>query len=258
MRIVCTVFLALLISFQSFSQEKEPESGDKVVDENEKMDIDYGWEDYIHRKNKHWQGFDVGINTIIYEDGGTDTPPPGYQDLRLDYGRSFYFGLNLFEKDIQLSGEYVKIITGLGFDFYNFQMRSNSIMYVNNDSLAFLTDSTNNFKNNNMKNGHITVPLLLAFNTSPKNSSSFHIALGVIFSYRLSGKQKMVYNIGEQKHIDLVKSEMLQNPWKIASTLRLGYANFHVFANYALTDYWVSGAAPSARSMVVGLKVIPW
>ncbi|MCB0480524.1 MAG: outer membrane beta-barrel protein [Flavobacteriales bacterium] len=254
MKNIVFLIAALLIAPFAFSQN--PTAGDKVEDTNLKKDLDYDFDDWQQRKNKHWQGFDIGINTLMYD--GNDSPPPGYESLRLDYGRSFYFGLNLFEGDAQIAGEYFKIVSGLGFDFYNFQLRSSDIMYQQNDSLMFYTDSVHSFKNNNMKSGHITAPLLLAFNTSPKNSTSFHIAFGAIFSYRLSGKQKTKYDLGEQKHQYLVKSEMLQNPWKIAATLRLGYGNFHVFANYALTDFWVAGAAPSARSMVIGLKVIPW
>lgn len=249
-----SILSIFFLSSVLFSFGQRPEAGDQVIGDKSP---DLSWETWTQRKNKHWQGFDIGINTLIFEDG-SDTPPAGYESLRIDYGRSFYFGLNLGEKDIQLYGEFVKIVTGIGFDFYNFQLRGNDVMYKRNDSLMFEADSIHSFKNNNLKNSHITVPLLLAFNTSPKNSTSFHIAIGAIFSYRLSGKQKIQYNIGEQCHTYMVKSEMLQNPWKAAATLRLGYSNFHVFANYALTDFWITNSGPKAKSLVVGLKVLPW
>ncbi|MBD81600.1 MAG: hypothetical protein CL840_21960 [Crocinitomicaceae bacterium] len=237
--------------------QDNPGAGDVDLDDKEKIEFYDSYDEFRNRKNKHWQGFDIGINGLMYEDG-TDVPPGGYEYLQLDYGRSFYFGLNLFEVDFQINGELIKVVTGLGFDFNNFQLRSNSYMYSRNDSMIEVRDSVWNFCNNNMKNAHITVPLLLAFNTSPKNSTSYHIAFGVIGSYRLSGKQKVVYINGNLKNEILRKSPMHQNPWQVHATLRLGYGNFHIFGNLGLIDYWESGAAPSAKVWTMGIKVLPW
>lgn len=240
------------------AQDTKPEAGDVDINDKKKETVFYdNYEEYQERKNKHWQGLDIGINGFLYEDG-SDNPPPGYEYLRLDYSRSFYFGVNLFEVGYPINGELIKMVTGLGFDFNNFQLVGSNYLGSRNDSLVGVPDSSYGFYNSNMKNGHVTVPLLLAFNTSPKNSSSFHIAIGAVFSYRLSGKQKIKYYSGEVKNEHLRYGRMHQNPWRINATLRLGYANFHVFGNYNLLDYWESGHAPKTSLWTVGIKVIPW
>jgi len=240
------------------AQDKKPEAGDENLDDKKRETTFYdSYDDYQERKNKHWQGLDIGINGFMYEDG-SDVPPSGYEYLRLDYSRSFYFGVNLFEVDKQINGELIKVITGLGFDFNNFQLVGSNYLISRNDSLIGLPDTNFGFFNSNMKNGHVTVPLLLAFNTSPKNSSSFHIAVGAIFSYRISGKQKIRYNSGDVQNDHLRYGRMHQNPFRINATLRLGYSNFHVFGNYNVLNYWESGHAPKANLWTIGVKVIPW
>ena len=265
------ILLFGLCAISLYAQDEDPEkknlNPEMLISMIETIAFYDSYDEYKKRKNRHWQGLDIGINGLSYADG-TDVPPAGYQFVQLDYGRSYYFGLNLFEGDIyQINGELIKILMGVGFDFNNFQLRGSSLMVNRNDSLVERADTLRNFKgssNNNMKNAHITVPLLLAFNTSPKNTTSFHIAFGAIFSYRISGKQKVVYKYNDQsesgdlKEEVLRKSRMFQNPWRINATLRLGYGNFHVFGNYNLLHYWENGQAPSARLWTIGVKVLPW
>jgi hypothetical protein len=222
-----------------------------------KVDFYDSYNDWQERKNKHWQGFDMGVNGLVWEEG-SDVPPPGYEYLRIDVGKSFNFMLNLFEVGIPIKEEYVKIVTGLGFEWNNLHIKGNSYMYSFGDTLTELPETRWSFKKNNMKSGHLTVPLLLGFNTGEYNNSSWHLAFGVIGSLRLSGKQKVEWEQGGNTHVLKIKSRMHQNPWRVQATVRAGYANFHLFANYALTDYWLEGEGPRARLWSIGLKLIPW
>jgi hypothetical protein len=126
------------------------------------------------------------------------------------------------------------------------------------DTLTEVVDTTWTFKKNNMKNSHITVPLLLAFNSKERHSESWHLAVGVVASLRLSGRQKVQWYQGDICHTNIIKSRMHQNPWRLNATARLGYGNFQVFGNYGLTNYWADGEGPEAKLWVIGLKVIPW
>ncbi|UTW60693.1 outer membrane beta-barrel protein [bacterium SCSIO 12741] len=255
MRTLFFLLAALLIS-PVLKSQTHPGGGDINLDDN-RMNFDYSWEEWQDRKNKHWQGLDIGINSLIYEDG-TDVPPAGFKGMQLDYGRSFYFGVNIYEQGIPIVGEYFKGVVGIGLDYYNFQLKGNDLMVSEGDSMTLRTDTVFGYRNNNMKNSWVTVPLLLGVNTSQYNSSSFHIAAGVILGYRLTGKQKIKFWDGEICNTIRRKSNMHQNPWRATATVRIGYGNFHLFGNYSLTDYWAEGEAPKARVMVVGIKVIPW
>ncbi|MGB0404461.1 MAG: outer membrane beta-barrel protein [Salibacteraceae bacterium] len=257
------LFLAVLFfgitSIYAQDDQKKPQSGDVVVEDKENSNFYYeSYSDYQERKNKHWQGLDIGINGLSFADGDGDVPPTGYEFLQVDYARSFYFGVNLFEVGLQLNGELIKVVTGLGFDFNNIQLKKNYLMVSQADTMAGIEDVNRSFKNNNMKNSHITIPLLLAFNTSPKNSTSWHFAAGMIFSYRLNGKQKVQFNENNIKNTITRKSRMHQNPFRATATVRLGYGNLHVFGNYTLTEYWESGEGPSANLWSIGIKVLPW
>lgn len=253
------VFLAIFTACFTFlgiaQNENQPKAGDQIITDDK--GIEYSWDEWKNRKNKHWQGLDFGINYLQFSDQ-SNNPPKGFSYLEIDPARSFYIGLNLAEKDFTIVGEYVKIVTGIGFDWYSFQFTKDVVLSSVKDTLIGTIDPINNFSKNRLKSGHITVPILLAFNTNVKHSKSFHIAMGVILSYRLSGKQKIVFeNNGVQSKISR-KAVMHQNPGKAAATLRLGYNNFHLFGNYALTSFWEKGAAPEARTVVVGLKILPW
>jgi hypothetical protein len=250
------IFLfTILFSIGLKAQDEKPDAGDKIITEEKKRD--FSWEEWKDRSNKHWQGLDLGINMLLFEDG-TEIPPTKYNALTPDIGKSFYFGLNLIEKDITLHGEYIKFITGLGFDFYNFHLDKNAILYTRGDTLAAALDSVNTFTKNNLKSSYVTIPLLLAFNTNVKHSKAFHFATGVILGYRITGKQKIQYNTGNVETAIERKAQMHQNPWKVAATVRLGYANYHLFGNYALTNFFLKGEAPEAKSIVLGIKILPW
>lgn len=249
--------IGVILLCSNVKAQNHPGGGDVNTEDEETVDFYSSVEDWQDRRNKHWQGFDIGINGLRYADG-TDVPPEGYKYLQLDYSKSFYFGLNLFEVGIPINGEYAKIVTGLGFEFNNFQLKGNSYMYDLGDSLSEVPDTNWNFKNNNMKNSHITVPLLLAFSSSPKHSTSYHLAFGVVASYRIAGRQKVQFYDGDLCHTTILKSKMHQNPFRLQGTVRLGYGNFQVFGNYGLTSYWQDGKAPEAHIWTLGLKVIPW
>ncbi|MFT6441687.1 MAG: hypothetical protein ACJASM_001224 [Salibacteraceae bacterium] len=249
------VLLTILLSLGLNAQNEKPNAGDKIITDEKKRD--FSWEDWKERSNKHWRGLDVGINMLLFDDG-SEIPEAKYNVLTPDIGKSFYFGLNVLEKDITLNGEYIKFITGFGFDFYNFHLDKNAILLSQRDTLASVIDTINTFTKNNLKSAHLTVPLLIAFNTNVKHSKAFHFATGLILSYRLSGKQKIEYDDGNVETALERKGQMHQNPWKVAATFRIGYANYHVFGNYALTNFFVSGQGPQATSVVFGIKMLPW
>lgn len=254
MKKIFVLLLGVLFFQNSFSQDKKDTT---VVIVEDGGDFYSSYSEWKDRPPKHWQGFDIGINGLWW-DGGTDNPPAGYEYLSIDYSRSFYFGLNLGEVGIPIAGEHLKLVTGLGFDFNNFQLRGNSYMADIGDTLTEVPDTTWKFKNNNMKNSHITVPLLLGFSSTKKHSTSFKLAAGVVFSYRLAGRQKVKYWEGDICNVIVRKSRMHQNPFRAHATIRAGYGNFQLFGTYSLTNYWEDGAAPEARMWVLGLKVIPW
>ncbi|MDB9725134.1 PorT family protein [Salibacteraceae bacterium] len=250
-----TLLLSCFLAAELTAQEQPPNAGDKIITDDKNRD--FSWEEWKERSNKHWQGLDIGINMLLFDDG-TEIPPANYDALTPNIGKSFYFGLNLFEKDITLHGEYIKFISGLGFDFYNFQLSKNAVLFTQGDTLTASIDSVHTFSKNNLKSSFVTIPLLLAFNTNVKHSKAFHFAAGVILGYRLSGKQKIEYTTGNIETTLERKAQMHQNPWKVAATVRLGYANYHLFGNYALTNFFNNGEAPKAKSVVLGIKILPW
>lgn len=255
---LCNTLLPFLVcfffGFNGFTQDTIPNAGDRIITDEKKRDFNF--DDWKQRSNRHWKGLDLGINMLLYENG--TKPPASYNFLAPNTGRSFYFGINALEKDITINGEYIKFITGLGFDFYNFHLSENAILRSQNDSLMGLVDTTNAFSKNNVQSSFITVPLLLAFNTNVKHSKAFHFATGVILGYRLCGNQKVEYSTNGMETTIEQKWPMHQQPFSAALTLRFGYANYHIFGNYGLINFFKNGEAPEANSLVIGVKVLPW
>ena len=119
-------------------------------------------------------------------------------------------------------------------------------------------DSGISYNRNKLRTTSVTMPLLLEFNTHKKNRRSFHLAAGVTLNYNFRAK---VLKEFEQNGYDFTVNRTDDyniNPFRYSATVRAGYGDFTIFANYALTGLFENNKGPELFPFSVGIRLVPF
>ncbi len=216
---------------------------------------------YYHNDltRKHWQGLWIGF-------GGYTNPAlgfsmdPKYKYMELDYGRSFNFQWNLGQKNINLYKKYIQLSTGIGFQFNNVRFDNKTRLNADSSFTWGYIDSTNTFayQKNRFKQSYVTVPLLLNFNTSKRLTRNFHVSVGVVGKYLLTSRSKMVLMQNNNEFTVVRKDDYNINPFQFDGYMSVGYRNFTVFGQYALSELFRKERGPHVYPFAMGIRVIPF
>ena len=201
---------------------------------------------------KLWNGVEFGLNNIFDFKNTTDAPT-GSTFLELNTGKSWQFGLNLFEKDFHLYKNYINFVTGLGFDFNHYAFKNNVTLDPNATFLTASTDLTD-YSKNTLNVSYVKAPLMLEFNTGKKASHNFHIALGAQFEYRIHNVLKQEYEIDGKHYKTKVRNDFNLAPFLYSATARIGYNNVTLFANYGLNGLFRKDQGPQVFPVSAGIS----
>lgn len=204
----------------------------------------------------NWAGFGIGVNGWM--SNGSFNLPQSQKYMQLDYGKSLNFQLNPFEKDIHIYKNYINLVVGLGFEWNQYQFSNNTTLNPDSSYTFGRIDSTGtyNYKKNRFKSTFVNVPVLLEFNTSNNPDKAFHVAFGVIGGYRLGSRTRQVL---EDDGVDLKlvrKDSYNMNPFRVNAHASVGYRNFTLYADYALTPLFENGKGPELYPFTFGVKLI--
>ena len=212
----------------------------------------------------HWGGIDLGISTLttfnnkLRLSDELDTTHMNYF-LDLNYGKSLFFSLNIFEKNICLYKNYVNIVTGLGVEWNNYNFKKNITLnpdapYISASNTTVAPDSMKFFKNK-LKATYIKAPLLLELNTNSKNANkSFHISGGIEVAYKIGSKTKQVYEINGHEFNLKRKGDYHLADIKYSTIVRAGYGNyFTIFVNYGLSELFEKNKGPEIFPFTAGI-----
>jgi hypothetical protein len=225
-----------------------------IIDKD--LDIDThrsGDDDDFH----NWAGFGIGVNGWTTP-GGNFNLPKSQKYMELDYGKSLNFQLNPLEKDIHIYKNYINLVVGLGFEWSQYQFSNKTTLNPDSSYTFGTIDSSNfyNYKKNRFKTTFVNVPLLLEFNTNKNPDKAFHVAFGVIGGYRLGSRTRQVL---EDDGLDLKlvrKDSYNMNPFRLNAHASVGYRNFTLYADYAMTPLFVNGKGPELYPFTFGVKLI--
>lgn len=234
-----------------------------IIDKNSGEDsLDYKFKP---RQNKEsvkpfWGGIEMGFNGYVNADNET-TLPAGYKFLELDEGKSIAFNINFFEKKIVLEKDHLWLVTGLGLNYNNYRFAKKDFKLVPeaNTVTALFSDSVNtfNFDKSKLVVSYVTVPLLLQVNTSKSKRNNVHLSTGAIFAYKLGAHTKYVTKDGSRKK-EKERDDFNLDPIRLDATVRLGYRNFNLFANYAVTELFKNNEGPELHPYTFGITLIGW
>ena len=221
-------------------------------DSDSDSNISLSLEDKFH----HWGGFAMGVNGFL--SNGSTAMPKSQDYMSLNYGKSLNFQLNPFEKDIHIYKDYINLVIGLGFEWNQYEFSNKTKLNADSSYTYGKIDSTNtySYKKNRLKSTFVNVPILLEFNTNKNPDKAFHIALGVIAGYKLGSRTRQILEKDGNDIRFVRKDDYNMNPFRINAHASVGYKNFTVFGNYALTPLFVSGKGPELYPFTIGLKIV--
>lgn len=208
----------------------------------------------------HFAGVDLGVNILLNSSGGTEFDST-MNWLELDYARSLTWRLNLIEQKIRLYKDYVGIMVGAGITYNSYGLRNN-VKVVNTDSTGTtgieIDPQLQDFTKNKLRVTYLNVPVMLEFNTSDQLSKSFHVSAGVTTGLKLGSLTRQKWENGDDKYNERVKGDFNFSPFTLDASVRIGYGNFTVFANYGLTPLFTKNDGPEVYPVSVGIQVAPF
>ena len=208
-----------------------------------------------------WSGVDAGVNILLDKNNSTDFTNE-HEWLDLDYSRSMSWSFNLVDAKVRLVKDYVGIYTGLGLTYNSYGLKENVRLMANNDSTyADRADSLAGyipFTKNKLRASYLRIPLMLEFNTSLDPERTFHVSAGVIGGWNMGTINKVKYEEDGNDVKNRSKGDYNLTPFTLDASVRVGYRNFTLFANYGLTPLFEDGKGPEVYPLTVGLCVIPF
>ncbi|MFB6305485.1 MAG: hypothetical protein ABEH43_00575 [Flavobacteriales bacterium] len=243
----------------STNDELEEKEYDKEY-ENDSVKTSWSWEndrDTTSASLTHWAGFDLYSSTFLEK--GLQPLKDKHEGYDTDIGRSFGFGLNFIEWNINIAENYAGLVTGLGMDFRYFQFDNDrATLNSNSDTTELIKNQNFSFDKNKLKTIYIKAPLLLNFNTAEKRSESFHLAAGIVGRWNIHTKLKQEYDINNKEVKAKVKEDMNIRDFSFSGTVRVGYNRLNLFATYDLLSFYENGKGPNIQPLSIGITLLGW
>ncbi len=268
--ILTGLFLTLLSSAAEVDTTKISLKGKHIliIDGADSTEIVLGDSLLTSKKRKtrdsHWAGFDLGVNGFLTPSGSTSLDPKD-AFLDLNYGKSVVVNLNLFEKYIPIAGDRFGLLTGLGFQWNNYDLKTDNRLITKpatdstKSQFSSFRDSDNmeSVSKNKFKATYLTLPILFEYNDKKLARKGFHISAGMVFGYRIGSKNKMKYTTpGGNNKKDKYREEFNLNPFSMALTTRVGIGWLNMFATYNLSPLFQNDKGPELYPFTVGLTLI--
>ncbi len=238
-------------------------------DDNDEINVDVNIDidDNVHTKKpakarSHWAGFDLGFNNWL-TDGTNSDLPPGYNDLELNTDKSVHVGVNFFKHDFKIYKRYVMFTTGFGLTLNNYRFSSDNTLLSDTNRVVTGPDYNESgeqisYSKNKLAVNYFTVPLLIQFNTNERFKKSFHLGAGLLLSYKYNSHLKLVYESNGEDQKTKRQDDYNIEPFRYDLTIRLGYRNYTLFGNYAISKLFKDGRGPTLHPFSVGLQLAGW
>jgi hypothetical protein len=213
-----------------------------------------------HRSRKkkfrpHYAGFELGLSNYLTPDFSL-VLPPDQQYMDLNTGKSWNWNVNVVDLGVGLGTSYVGLATGLGFEFtyYNFDGQ-NSIMKDPDTGVIveYVPSYAGNITKSRLHTSFITVPLLLEFQIPTSGRGRIYLSGGVLGSAKLWSNTKIKYKVSGDKSKEKTKGDYNLSPFRYGFTVRAGYRNFGLYANYMMTSLFKPSRGPELYPFSMGL-----
>ncbi len=228
----------------------------------------------------NWAGIDGGVNFLTGPDGDADLDARA-DFMQLDHGRSRFLSINFMEQKIEFGTHHAGLLTGLGWEFVNYHLKSNVLLAQQGDSVFGVPVEDPRIDKNKLRMMGFRMPLMLEFNTrrSPLPAAAdftamkadttgamakrfrasrrhnVNLAFGVVGSWYFDTTYKQRYEVDGKTVQDRDKGDFNLLPYRLAAAARIGYGKFTVFAERSLTPLFREGQGPDLTPWNVGIQL---
>lgn len=210
------------------------------------------------RKSKrfrpHYAGLEIGLNNYLTSDFSMVLPTEDrYMDLNT--GKSWNWNINIIDYGFGLGTDKVGIVSGLGFEFINYNFEGQNSIRKDPDTgeiVEYIPDYAGNITKSKMNMTYLTVPLLLEFQI-PAPHKRIYFSAGVVGGLKLWSNTKMKYTISGEKSKEKAKGDYNLSPLRWGLTARVGYRALGFYATYYMTPLFKPGLGPELYPFNIGL-----
>ncbi len=206
------------------------------------------------RFRPHFAGLEIGLNNYVTSDFALTLPPEdAYMDLNT--GKSWNWNVNIIDYGFGLGTDKVGIVSGLGFQFINYNFDGQNSIRKDPVSGAigeYVPDYAGNITKSKMNITYLTVPLLLEFQI-PAPRKRIYISGGVVGGLKLWSNTKIKYTVSGEKSKEKAKGDYNLSPLRWGFTARVGYRALGFYANYYMTPLFKKDLGPELYPFDIGL-----
>ena len=207
-----------------------------------------------------WALLDIGFASYLYN---SDTPSETFPELDgtinpIDQRiwASWNVNLYLLKTRLSLHKNYISLMSGLGFEYYQYNLDNEVSMRPRSTEVEF--DYTGlDYDKNRLRSWYLTVPLTLNIETNPKNKSrSFRFGVGGFAGLRLSTSYREKYDIFDNR----TNNNFNFNQFRYGISTEIGYGPITFYGNLALNGMF-DAANDDVYDLLpinVGIHVIPF
>lgn len=214
----------------------------------------------INKFKGNWSGIELGLNNFVTNDFRTNVDPSlNFMDLNTN--RSLNLNINMLQYDIGFGKSKSGLVTGIGLELSNYFFDGNNNIKKNENGQivenipAILTEPGTDLIKSKLATSFLTIPLLLEFQI-PAGKKRVHISGGLIGGAKIGSRTKIVYKDRGNKQKEKIKDDFNLSALRYGYTLRAGFRNLNLFANYYPVPIFEKGKGPELYPYSIGLRFI--
>lgn len=206
------------------------------------------------RFRPHYAGLEVGLNNYLTSDFSMVLPPEDrYMDLNT--GKSWNWNINIIDYGFGLGTDKVGIVSGLGFEFINYNIEGQNSIRKDPDTgeiVEYVPTYAGNITKSKINMTYLTAPLLLEFQI-PAPHKRIYISGGVVGGLKLWSNTKTKYTVNGEKSKEKAKGDYNLSPLRWGFTARVGYRALGFYATYYMTPLFKPSLGPELYPFNIGL-----
>ncbi len=200
--------------------------------------------------------FDFGVNGFAQK--GSLNLIDDAAPLELSYGKSFMYRIGAFRQRVPLDRKgIVNLMWGANFEMDNYEFSKPITLAKNTDPLLITSDNTINYSKNRLYTSWAELPLMLHFETNPRNSTkSFRIGVGAQGGLMLGSLTDQCDKTTDKKTV--VESGFNLNKVRYGAQAQIGYGPVNFVAQYNISPLFQAGKGPDVNTFNIGFSVVPF
>lgn len=245
------VLLPLQFSMiESYEESEWPETAEEAPSEEDNSEgATY---------SAHWAGIESGLGFLMNDN---QSLYPYWNASEVNYSS---YALNFLEYKLPIAKQYLGLTTGLGFNVNSIFMNQYDLVHTTGmntqgnepDTVFAVQNNILNYRRNNFNFVTFTMPILIEICSKAKSKKSFYLDFGAVGYWNFGRSWETA---GKLPNGDRFQHQV-NGPFQMArlgayATLRTGFDNYGLFANYSLTPLFKKDATGMVYPLTFGISV---